>query len=276
MSKDPEKRYQALLAGDLSDKELEEMRRELKSDVNELKKFVESRDLDLTEDEIFNAFRFAIPSKSRIESLSNTEADEIYRKILPSIETTQISQPQSFLRRLKLSPGVSFFIGAAVASLVILAFPLFLSPDDQVELKEGITEKQPAERIRLVFNIGKREKGRPIVIERGVPGEKYGVENDVLIRYEIKKSGYVCLAHYLPSGKLDVLDDSRELLKPGWYDMKKSGRVKAVALNGLPGKHSFYGVFSTSPIECPQVAHKILKGLYGSDTIVDSFSIEVE
>jgi hypothetical protein len=278
MSKAPKKMYQALLAGNLSNKEVEEMKQELKSKSSQLEKFIENRDLDVTESEIYSAFDYAIPNVSRYDTLSESEADEIYRKILSSIDTGRnISHPQPFWRNLSFSTWLSFALGAAVASLVIFFLPMVISPADLIQPKEGILDKPQPERIRLMFNIGKREKGRPIVIERGVPGEKYRVENDVLIRYEIRKPGYVCMTHYLPSGKMEVLNkDSHKPQKAGWHEIKQAGRVKAVALDGLPGKHSFYGIFSNTPLECPQAAEKVVKGLYGSDTVIDSFSIEVE
>jgi hypothetical protein len=248
------------------------MSQEMKPKNSELIQFIESRYLELDETEIYNAFEFAIPNESRFENLSENEADEIYRNILPHINACRKNTLWQ-----RFSTKVSFVVGAAVASLVIYFFPMIMSSHGQIELKEGISDKQRLERIRLMFNIAKREKGRPVVIERGVPGEKYAVENDVLIRYEITKPGYVCLTHYLPSGRIEILNkDSTKLQKAGWYDIQESGRVMVVALAGMPGKHSFYGIFSTIPVECVQAANKVIKGVYGSDTIIDSFSIEVD
>jgi hypothetical protein len=278
MRKDAKDRYQALLAYDLSEEELERVRQELKSGGTDLEDFIENRDLDLAEGELYNALELAIPKNLRSESFSEAEVDGQYSNIMSGMDTRHKTFQSRPSWRPRFSIAASLVIGAAIASLVIfLGLPLIGTLDDPKEIKEGASEKQNPERIRLMFNVGKREKGRPIVIERGVPGEKYGVENDVLIRYEIKKAGYVCLIHYLPSGKIKILNKNPgKLQKAGWHEIKESGQVQAVSLAGLSGTHSFYGIFNTAPTKCFGAADKIIKGLYDSDTIVDSFLIEVE
>jgi hypothetical protein len=279
MSKDAKKRYLGLLAGELSEGEVEKVRQDLKSGNNELEDFIENRDLDKAESEMLDSLKLALPKKLRVKPFSNTETDDLYQNIVSAMSARPMAyQARPSWRMLRFSIAASLAIGALIASLVIFYLvPRKMQPNAQIKIKDEISSQQVLEGIRLMFNIGKHEKGRPIVIERGVPGEKYVVEDDVLIRYELKKAGYVCLGHRLPSGEIRILNKNfRKLQKAGWHEIKEAGRVMAVALAGLPGTHSFYGIFKATPFECVPAIEEIVTGLYESDTIVDSFSIEVE
>jgi hypothetical protein len=275
--KDPKDLYRSLLEGRLRQEERDELQEKLELEGSNMTNFIDNRDPDLVEDELCNAYLNAVPKESRLNELSNNEADDLFGKIKPKIDSKLQSLESWRSKRLFKVAGLSFGLGAVAATLVfvLLVFTDLAKESRFVPGKGGI-EKPADEQIRLMFNIGKQEKGRPIVIERGIPGDKYRVEHDVLIRYEIIKDGYVCLAHQLPSGQIDGLTkDSSKLIKAGWHDFRVSGRVHGISLADQPGKHVFYGLYSSRPIECPQEADKISKKSYRLDVIVDSFSIEV-
>jgi hypothetical protein len=244
MSKDPKNRYQALL-----------------------------------DDEMLADLEVALPKKMRVERLSQNEADDLYCDIMTGRSTTQKSLPCGpSCRLLRFYVAASLVIGALIASLVVYYFiPPKISPPPQTDTKEVSSPIEAKESIRLLFNVVRNGQERPLVAKRGVPGEKYVVEDDILLKYQLTKAGYVCLAHRQPSGKIKIINkNSHQLHKAGWHKFEQDGRIMAVSLAGLPGSHSFYALYSSTPLDCLEEAKKVGQGSYTRETIVDSFLIEVE
>jgi hypothetical protein len=243
----PRDTYRALLEGRLEPEARERLPRELADDASELSQFVDSLPEDEVERDLRDAWTAPAP-------LSSAESNALWSRL-----EGQLKPPSRASERWPAIAG-------ALAALLCL---VLIRPDSWTGEKGPARVGTP--HLQLVFHVGQHEPNRPVVIRRGLPGERYRVDSDILLRYQTGAPGYVCLVHQLPSGATEALTPAAPTAA-GWHDLRVGGKIQGVKLSPQPGRNVFFAVWSAQPIACPQIIDEI-RTQARSDVLVDSFEV---
>ena len=201
------------------------------------------------------------------------DRDAAFRAVMQQVRQTQ--DPPAWRRWVKVvwpersfAPALAGVLG--VLMVAVIATLLYRPSPAPIQTDKGPAVAVPS--FHLEFAIGHREADGRLVVNRGVNGERYPGSETLFLRYTTGARGYVYLMGSRGNGKVSLLfPDEADYGMPqpaGQQDAVKSGDRMGIPLNGVRGRYTVIGVYSSKPLDLKRQLIPIMRSAHRPDGTV--------